>query len=91
MRHTGIGNDPQYANYYPIYEYKGNIYRKSSNVGRYSNNFEIGKKVQIYIDPQNPEKIYEDSNVPKLIVYIFGIIGVVMVLSCVFLKVLVFK
>ena len=68
---------PMFVSYFPIYEYqyKGKVYRSGSNVGNLKSKFEIGRKVQIYINPQKPEKIYENSNVPKLIVRIFSIIG----------------
>lgn len=88
MERTETGNDAPYISYFPVYEYEyeGKIYRKGSNVGNNKNSFEIGKKVQIYIDPENPEVIYEDSSIPKLIVRIFGGIGIVFILIVVCLK-----
>lgn len=88
MERTESGSDPQYVSYFPVYEYEymGKIYRKGSNVGNLEKAFEIGKKVWIYIDPENPEKIYEDSSVPKIIVRIFGIIGVTFVVIPIFLR-----
>lgn len=83
----------KYVSYFPIYEYEymGKIYQSGTNVGNLKNAFEIGEKVHIYIDPRNPEIIYEDSKVPKLVGNIFGIIGVIFVITSVLLKVLVFK
>lgn len=93
MERTESGETtPQYVSYFPVYEYeyKGKIYKSGSNVGNLKNAFEIGKKVKIYIDPQNPEKIYEDSNVPKLLVGIFGAVGTILILISVLIKVLAF-
>jgi len=82
-----------YVSYFPIYEYeyKGKIYQRSSNVGNLKSAFEIGKKVIIYIDPQNPETLYEDSKVPKLIVPIFGAVGVLLLLISVIVKIFAFS
>lgn len=84
--------EPQYVSYFPVYEYKymGRIYKSGSNVGNLKSAFEIGKKVKIYIDPQNPEKIYEASNVPKLLIGIFVAVGMILILISVLIKVLAF-
>ena len=75
-----------FVSYFPIYEYQynGKVYRSGSNVGNLKSKFEIGRKVQIYINPQKPEKIYENSNVPKLIVRIFPIISLAALIIALF-------
>lgn len=93
IERSEAGNDPPYRSYFPVYEYKymGKTYQKASNVGNRKQAFEIGKTVQIYINPDNPEMIYEDSAVPKLVSIIFGIIGVLFVVIAVLLKLFVFN
>ena len=68
--------------WYPVYEYKvGNaIYTRISNIGNVKKQYEIGQKVNILVNPNNPDEIYNGNEKQKLIGNIFLSVGIAFLL-----------
>ena len=68
--------------WYPVYEYKVGdaIYTRISNIGNVKKQYEIGQKVNILVNPNNPEEIYNDNEKQELIGKIFLVVGIALLL-----------
>lgn len=71
--------EPSFVSYFPIYEYTygGKTYHKSAGIGYLKDMVHVGSHKIIYVNPDNPEIIMEDMNVPNFITCLFGILGVI--------------
>ena len=65
-----------------MYEYKvGNaIYTRISSIGNVKKQYEIGQKVNILVNPNNPDEIYNENEKQKLIGNIFLLVGIALLL-----------
>lgn len=74
--------------WYPIYEYQfqGETLREQSSLGNKKENYQIGTKVELYIDPSNPTNIYtKDKEALSKITTIFIIASsILLILSTIF-------
>lgn len=68
--------------WYPVYEYKVGdaIYTRISNIGNVKKQYEIGQKVNILVNPNNPDEIYNDNEKQELIGKIFLVVGIALLL-----------
>ncbi|MDE6733274.1 MAG: DUF3592 domain-containing protein [Oscillospiraceae bacterium] len=59
--------------YAPIYEYSynGQDYRYTSKVSSNPPRFQAGQHVELKIDPDNPEKVYDNSGMANIACFIF--------------------
>ena len=75
--------------YFPVYEYTidGTEYRQKSPVGRSHISVEVGQKVMVNYNPDNPRKVYTKADATSNYVF-YGIVvamGVVLLFSAFFL------
>lgn len=77
------GSGPSYTAYYPIYEYNYNgiPYRRCSGVGNKKDSFHVGEIKKIYVNPINPEEIYDGDEIVGIVKNVFGIIGVILTIA----------
>lgn len=74
---------PRYGNYHPVIEYQlpsGEIMTVESNFGSSPPKYSIGQEVYILYDPNKPDYFYiADDNTAKILVTVFGSIGIGMI------------
>ena len=75
------------VSWYPVYEYwtGQRTVRIQSLAGGKENKYKTGQKIELYINPDNPEEIYCPSDSTKFIQIIFGALGGVLIIGCVVL------
>lgn len=68
------------VSWYPVYEYEanGHTIRKRSHMGSAHQDFYVGQKVNLYINPENCNEFYCPDEKTGLLVKIFGGIGILL-------------
>ena len=79
------GDGPYRYKYYPVVEYyaEGKLYKVTSLTGAYPSKWEIGQKIPLLYDQDDPEKIMEDSRplfIRHLSAFFYGV-GIIMLLA----------
>jgi hypothetical protein len=72
-------DDGDYTTMYsPVFEYefKGKTYTYTSSTGSSGKDYKIGERVEVLVDPENPEEVLVNSFIEKwLVALILGIMG----------------
>lgn len=64
--------------YYPIYSYtyEGQKYTNRTNMGRSSSDLEAGDEVELFIDPNDPYRLYYPKETVSRVIIYLALIGV---------------
>lgn len=77
------------VSWFPVYEYwyRGTQITKRSKVGSADQNFYVGQKVELYVNPQNPNEFYCPLEKRKVLEAIFLGVGCVLLVISVFVTI----
>lgn len=83
-------NDTKVISWYPVYEYRTQekIFRKKAKIGSAKKNFYIGQKVEMYINPENPNIFYCPQEKKNSVQFIFIGIGCLMIIIAIFMSII---
>lgn len=73
-------DDSRMISWYPVYEYSvnGSVHQKTASVGGRKGQLQIGQKVTIHVNPDNPDEFYCEKTAAGHIRGVFLGIGILM-------------
>lgn len=65
------------VSWYPVYQYYiyDEVLTVNSNIGHYKPVYEVGDRVEIYVDPRHPDIIYDPTRTGIMVGKIFIVVG----------------
>ena len=84
MRHLRYRNCYQYT-------YNNEIFNVESKFLTNHQKYKIGQTIKLYINPNNPEEFYSKENNYNLLIYIFSIVGILLLIVGLILIVMSFN